>query len=106
MKSFLVFIIGAVVGLAAAFFVLPGVFVGVGAGVGISTGLQAGACLTAEAAKEKGYITGEQVGELIAAAGQQISAQNVATDQNALASGDAKCQEIIAKLKEAAAGAK
>jgi hypothetical protein len=106
MKSFLVFIIGAVVGLAAAFFVLPGVFVGMGAGVGISTGLKAGACLTAEAAKEKGYISGEQVGELIAAAGQQISAQGVPVDQNEMASGDAKCQEIIAKLKEAAAGAK
>ncbi len=106
MKSFLIFLAGAVIGLAAAFFVLPGAFVGLGAGAGIATGLQAGTCLTAEAAKEKGYITGEQVGELIAAAGQQLSAQNVTMDKAVLADGDAKCQEIIAKLKEAAAQAK
>lgn len=30
---------------------------GLGAGVGIATGIQAGACLTVEAAKGKGFIT-------------------------------------------------
>ncbi len=104
MKSFLIFLAGAVIGVAAALFVLPGAFVGMGAGAGIATGLQAGTCLTAEAAKEKGYITGEQVGELIAAASQQISTAKVTSDPAALASSDAQCQELITKLRAAASG--
>ena len=38
MKSFLIFLAGAVIGVAAALFVLPGAFVGMGAGAGIATG--------------------------------------------------------------------
>lgn len=101
MKSFLIFLVGVVAGLAAAFVVLPGALIGVGAGVGISTGLQAGACLTAQAAKDKGLITGDQVGELIKAAGEQFSADKITADEIVLASGDAKCQELISKLRAA-----
>lgn len=106
MKSFLIFLVGVALGGAAALFVLPGLLIGAGAGAGIATGLKAGTCLTAEAALDKGYIGKDQVGELIAAAGQKILAQNVASDDESFASGDAKCQEFIAKLKTENAGAK
>ncbi len=101
MKSLAILLIGVVIGAAATWFVVPGALVGAGAGAGIATGLQAGLCLTAEAAKEKGYVTADQVGELLAAAGEQISAKNVSASVD-ISGGDAKCQEFIAKLREAA----
>ena len=69
MKGFLIFIVGAILGAIASFVVATGI----GAGVGVATGLQAGACLTVEAAKDKGFITSEQVDEVLAAAAQQIN---------------------------------
>jgi hypothetical protein len=98
MKGFLIFIVGAILGAIASFVVATGF----GAGVGIATGLQAGMCLTVEAAKEKGFITSEQVDEVLIAAAQQVSSQEIATE-GALAGGDMQCEKIIAELKAAAA---
>ena len=101
MKSFLFFVVGAVVGAAAAVFLAGGLLIGTGAGAGIVTGVKAGACLTAEAAKEKAFITPEQVGELLTAAGAQISGEAPSVDAS-FASGDEECQKLVSDLKAAA----
>jgi hypothetical protein len=97
------FIVGGVVGAVGGGMVGTGV----GAGVGIASGLQAGACLTVEAAKNKGLITPEQVDQIFAAAAESLGAQveqlqaNLGPDY-AIADSDAECQAVVAKLKQAA----
>ena len=100
MQSFVIFVVGAIIGAVAAIVLAGGVFTGLGAGTGIVTGLKAGSCLTAEAAKEKGYITADQVDELLSAAGAQLSGQQLA-DNSPFAGGDADCQKILNDLKAA-----
>jgi hypothetical protein len=103
MKGFLIFIAGAVIGAIVTFGFAASIGAGAGAGVGIATGLKAGACLTVEAAKEKGYITAEQVNEVLAEAGKQIASGDYAADTADLSSGDVECEKFIAELKAAAA---
>jgi hypothetical protein len=75
------------------------------AGGGFATASKAGACLTAEAAKDKGLITAEQVDEVIEAAGGKISSAGAGEPAAALLN-DAECQKVVAELREAAAQAK
>ncbi len=102
MKSFLLFVAGIIVGGIATFLIAAPVATGVAAGVGIATGLSAGACMTVEAAKERGFITGAQVGEVLAAAAKQIAASADVPDAAALSGAEADCQKVIADLKKAA----
>jgi hypothetical protein len=104
MKSALLVIVGIVVGAVATLILTSGLFAGIGAGAGIVTGLKAGACLTVEAAKQRGFITSEQVNEVLALAGKQISSSaNVnAGEQAHFAGGDAECAKVVADLKKAA----
>jgi hypothetical protein len=74
-----------------------------GPGAGIATGLQAGACLTVEAAKEKGLITAEQVEEIFAAAAETMKVEADIGADTDFADSDAECREVVAKLKQAAA---
>ena len=101
MKGFLIFIAGAIIGAVVTF----GIATGLGAGAGIATGMQAGACLTVEAAKEKGFVTAEQVNEILADAGKQIVSGEY-TGDSSIAAGDLKCEEVGANLKAAAAKGK
>lgn len=101
MKNFLIFILGAIVGGVASFFLAGALFTGVGAGVGVATGLQAGACLALEAAKDKGLITAEQVDEVLMEAGQQIAEGELAGDTE-VEGGDLNCEQVVAQLKAAA----
>jgi hypothetical protein len=101
MKTFLVFILGAIVGGIACIVLASGLFTGIGAGFGIATGLQAGACLTAEAAREQGLITTEQVDEVLVAAGKLITSEEYAGTATASGS-DLDCEKVVAQLKEAA----
>jgi len=92
-------LLGIVIGGAAgALF-----FTGAGAGVGIVTGVRAGACLTVEAAKDKGFLTSEQVDEVLTAAVRQFadSAPDDAAEVS-LAGGDAECLKVVDELKKAA----
>lgn len=100
MKSILLLLLGIVIGGVITFFVATGV----GAGVGIVTGLKAGACLTVEAAKEKGLITAEQVDEVLNAAIQQIAADKLA-EEATLKGSDAECTKVVEQLKQAASEA-
>lgn len=101
MKSFLLVVVGTVIGAVASLLLAP-VAVGVGAGVGVATGLRAGACLTVEAAKEKGLITAAQVDEVLRAAGKQIASTGAADNEIGLTGGDAECAKVVAELKKAA----
>jgi hypothetical protein len=101
MKSFLMFLLGAVVGGIASVLITSGVFTGIGAGAGIVTGLKAGACLTVEAAKEEGLITAEQVDTVLNAAVKQIASAEL-SDEAALSGSDAECVKVVTQLKEAA----
>jgi hypothetical protein len=64
--------------------------------------MKAGACLTVEAAKERGFITAEQVDEVLRAAVEQIASS--APDENAaaLTGADAECAKVVSDLKKAA----
>jgi len=101
MKSALLVVVGIVIGGVLSFLLAPAV-VGVSAGVGVATGLTAGACLTVEAAKQKGFITAEQVNEVLLAAGELISASASADSKPTLTGGDAECQRVVTDLKKAA----
>jgi len=101
LKTFLLLVFGAVIGAVITFVVASGLLLGVGAGAGIVTGLKAGACLTAEAAKAKGYITAQQVDELLTAAAKQVASQKLA-EESAFTGSDAACQKVIDELKSAA----
>lgn len=101
MKSFLLVLLGLVIGAIAGVFVLSPFILGIGTGVGVATGLKAGACLTVEAAKEAGLITAEQVDEVLSAAIQTIASAEIegATE---LSNGDAACAKVVEELKAAA----
>jgi len=101
MKSFLMVVLGFVLGVVVMLFLAPAV-VGVGTGVGIATGLKAGACLTVETVKERGLITAEQVDEVLNAAAKQLVTASGIEETGKLTGADAACQKFIADLKNAA----
>ena len=100
MKVVLIFILGTVIGAAGSFLFSTGI----GAGAGVITGLKAGACLTVEAAKDKGLISGDQVDEVLNAAVQSILSQEVSGEE-AINEGDLKCEQVVAEMKAAAKSA-
>ena len=89
-----------VIGVAGSLLLASPFLTGIGAGVGVATGLKAGTCLTAEAAKAKGYVKPEQVGDLIASAFAQMADRKIAGHEE-LTIDDAACQKFIADLKAA-----
>jgi hypothetical protein len=100
-KSFLLILLGLVIGAIAGVFLLSPFIMGIGTGVGVATGLKAGACLTVEAAKESGLITAEQVGEVLNAAMRTIASTEI-DGAAALSAGDAECAKVVEELKAAA----
>ena len=110
MKAFLLILLGFILGGIVGVLGGGAIGTGIGAGAGIATGMQAGACLTVEAAKEKGLITGDQVGQVFAAAAAMMQGELKALESDPgakidLADTDAECQAIVAELKQAAADA-
>jgi hypothetical protein len=97
MKSFLLVVAGIIVGAVVTLVLASGIFTG----VGIATGLKAGACLTVEAAKERGFITADQVDDVLNAAVKRIASANIG-DEATLSGGDAECVKLVAELKSAA----
>ena len=99
MKSFLLVLLGLLVGGVAGL-VGGGVLgTGLGAGVGIATGLKAGACLTLEAAREEGLITAEQEPGLLRAAGRMIASKDLPEGPD---TSDIDCTAVVAELRRAA----
>ena len=101
MKSFLLILLGVAIGAIAGVFLLSPFILGIGTGVGVATGLKAGACLTVEAAKEAGFITAEQVDEVLNAAVRTIASTEI-EGAEALSGGDAACAKVVEELKAAA----
>lgn len=101
MKSFLLVLLGVVIGAVAGVLLLSPLVLGIGTGVGVATGLQAGACLTVEAAEAAGFITAEQVDEVLNAAVGTIASAEI-EGASALSNGDAECAEVVEALKAAA----
>lgn len=99
MKSAILVLVGIAVGVLVSMLLAP-VVVGVGAGAGVATGLKSGACLTVEAAKAKGFITAEQVDEVLRTAGDLISDTARSEEKVLLTGGDAECVKIIDDLKK------
>lgn len=101
MKGVVLVVVG-LLGVAFGTLVLaPAVFNGIGAGVGVATGLKAGACLAVEGAKDLGFITPEQVDEVLKAAGSQLSSTSV-EDQSGFNLSDAECMKVVQELRDAA----
>lgn len=103
MRGFLLVLLGFVLGGIVGVLGGGAVGTGLGVGAGMIGGLQAGACLTVEAAKEKGFITAAQVDEVFAAAAKTIQLQADIGPDTEFADSDAECQAVVADLKEAAA---
>jgi hypothetical protein len=101
MKSVLLVLLGFVVGGVLGLFGGGAIGTGVGAGIGIATGVKAGACLAVEAAKEKGFITAEQIDEVFAATADLVG--NELPEDHRITGSDAECQQVIADMRQAAA---
>lgn len=105
MKGVLIFIAGAIVGFVVFAILGTGLLTGIGAGVGVATGLKAGACVTVEAARERGLITAEQVDQVLNAAVAKVAANAGATDTKLVGS-DAECRKIVDEWLELAQSGK
>jgi hypothetical protein len=101
MKTFLVFVLGLIIGGVGGLFGGGLLGVGLGTGAGVATGLQAGACMAVEAARENGMISSEQIGEVFAAIGESMKAQ-IDLSGIDLADSDAECRQVVADIKAAA----
>ena len=100
MKKFLLVLLGFALGAVVTFFFSSTILTGIGAGVGVATGLKAGACLTVEAAKDMGFITSDQVDEVLRAAVQQIAEADL-EEETVLSGADAECEKVVSQLKSA-----
>jgi len=98
MKSFLLVLLGIVIGGVAGFFGGGAVGLGAGAGVGIATGLQAGACLTLEAAREQGLVTEDQEAGILSAAAQAFASDDLPDGPD---TSEINCADVVAKIRSA-----
>lgn len=101
MKSFFFVVLGFAIGAAVALVLGFGAAAGAGAGAGIVTGLKAGACLTAEAAKEQGFIEADQVDDLLDAAIRQLASTEYEEEATAFG-GEGECANLVSELKNEA----
>ena len=98
MKSALLVALGLIVGGLLGAIGGGTLGTGVGAGFGIATGLHSGACLTLEAAREKGLITVDQEGEIWKAAVEKLSSSEQPEGTEA-DYGKIDCSKILSELK-------
>lgn len=98
MKSFLLILLGFVVGGILGVVGGGALGLGAGAGVGIATGLKAGACLTLEAARVEGLISADQEAGLLSAAARLIASEDLPDGPE---TGDIDCRAVVAELRAA-----
>ncbi|MEV8467273.1 hypothetical protein AB0T83_10825 [Fluviibacterium sp. DFM31] len=101
MGKLLIGVIMLVVGLLIGAFVGAPMMIGTAAGVGIATGLSAGICTTVQAAQDEGLLSAEQVDQVLTRAARNIGSDN--SVEGEIVGSAAQCEEVLAKLKEAAA---
>ncbi|OBV10591.1 hypothetical protein [Erythrobacter dokdonensis] len=92
----LTLLVGLVGGTLIGAPLIAGAMMGAGAGVGLSTGT----CMTVQAAKELGYLTDEQVNEVMKRAAEDISGKPIAQGQQ-IAESAAACREVLENIKRA-----
>jgi len=102
MSKTIVSILALVVGLVVGWLGGMTFGTGVGAGAGVATGLSSGICMTVKAAQDKGFVTAEQVDEVMTQASANLS-EATTGEIGEIAGTAAQCDAFLAKLKEAAA---
>jgi hypothetical protein len=102
-KTFLIALVFLIIGGIVGGFLALAVGAGLGAGAGIVTGFEAGACSTLMAAKDQGLITEEQFGQVLGDAARKIADRGELPPETDLADTAADCEQVMAKLQEAAA---
>jgi hypothetical protein len=99
MRSFLLILLGFVIGGVLGVLGGGALGLGAGAGVGIVTGLKAGACMTLEAAREEGVITADQESGLLAAAARMIASEELPDGPDTTG---IDCAAVVAEIRSAA----
>jgi len=100
MKSFLLVLLGLLIGGVGGFFGGGAVGLGAGAGAGIATGLQAGACLALDAARTEGFVTEDQEPQILAAAARAFASEDLPQGPD---TAGIDCATVAAEIREAAA---
>jgi hypothetical protein len=103
-KSFLIAIVFLIIGGVAGGFVGLSADTGFGAGARMATGLDAGACSALESTKEQALVTDAQFDEALRGAVAKIAGNVELPPEGGLADMAAKCEDVVAKLQQAAAG--
>jgi hypothetical protein len=99
MKTFLLILLGFVIGGVAGALGGGLLGVGAGAGVGIVTGLKAGACLTLDAARAEGLISADQEAGLLQATARQFASEDLPEGPD---TSEIDCAAVVADLRRAA----
>ncbi|WP_226700272.1 hypothetical protein [Qipengyuania gaetbuli] len=94
------FIVGILGGVFLAAPLVGGTMAGVGAGVGIATGI----CSTAQAAQELGYLTPEQLDEVLNKAAMDVSGKTEIPEGEEVANSAAACEKVMAELAKSKEG--
>ncbi len=74
------------------------------AGIGITAGLSAGVCSTLKAAQEEGFITAEQVDQVLNRATRDFREMADTEEQEGVVGSAAACDEILEKMHGAKSG--
>ena len=94
-KLFIGLIVGLVLGSAGAIFLGGGAMMG----AGVATGLSSGLCATVQAAQDLGFVTPEQVDEILAKAAAELGSTEVPRGE--IAGSAAACASVLDQLKAA-----
>jgi len=87
-------VVGIVVGAVGGLTLGGGAIMGVGAAAGISTGV----CATVEAAQEAGFLTAEQVDEVLTRAAEKAGG-GALPEGSEIVGSSAQCKDVLAKLQ-------
>lgn len=101
MSKLLVGLIGIVVGAILGVMLIAPVLTGAAAGVGVATGLGAGICSTVAAAQEEGFLTAEQVDQVLNRADGDMAAMAGAESPSAVVGSASECDAVTQKLRDA-----
>jgi len=102
MSKVIVGIIGLVVGAFGGAFVGGTLVGGTAAGIGVGTGLSAGICSTVQAAQEEGFLTAEQVDQVLARAAADMAGSEGLPAGTSIVGGAAECADVMEALQATA----
>lgn len=88
-------IIGLAIGTVVGTSLIGGAMAGAGTGVGLSAGI----CSTVKAAEELGYLSSEQVDEVLNRAARDLSGKTELAEGEQIIGSSAACSEALDKIK-------